>query len=184
MLEARGRVFGLDRAEAGERFLDAVLEEEVIDDAHLVDGLERRFVREDVEQVPVLGEQHGVRDARLGAEPVSALVDERRIFEVLVGAALDGIDQEERRGEPRTALREEIVAVPEPFAERGAVVVEDAVAVDVALNTCRAPSRAVSFRKNSTLCRQRHATRGKASAAGCCARRKANTSASVPYCER
>jgi hypothetical protein len=60
---------------------------------------------------------------------------ERRVFEVLVGAALDG----DRCGwacvEPRAALREEVVAMTQPFAQRREFVVLERVAIDGSLQT-------------------------------------------------
>ena len=116
--------------EACQRVIHAVLQKEVIRHAHRVAGIERGFVREDVEQRAVLAEHGGIRDARFAAELVGALVDERRIFEVLVAATLDGIERDELRGKERPALREELILVLQPFAERGRVVVHERVAID------------------------------------------------------
>ena len=87
-------------------------------------------MREDVEEARVLAAHGGVRDAEVVAELVGALVDERGVFELLVGAALDGVEEHELRGKERSALRDERVLVLQPFAERGGVVVDERVAVD------------------------------------------------------
>ena len=129
VLQPRRQRLGFDRVETRERFLHAVLQEEVIDHAHLIHRVERRLVREDVQQRLILRAEDGIRDAVLRADAMRALIDERRIFEVLVGAALDGIDLDELRVEPRPALREEVIAMPQPFAQRRRVVVHDRIRI-------------------------------------------------------
>ena len=116
--------------ETRERLLHAILQEELIRHAHAVHRVELRLVREDGEQVLVLTEHRRVCDAALVAEHVRALVHERAVFEVLVGAALDRIDRDELRRKERAASAEEVVAVLQEFAQRGRVIVDDRVAVD------------------------------------------------------
>ena len=49
---------------------------------------------------------------------------------MLVGALFDGVDAQDGRLEPRTALYQKILSVPQPFAEHAGVVVHHGVSGD------------------------------------------------------
>ena len=58
-----------------------------------------------------------------------ALIHQRRILQMLIRAPLDRVDAHELRVEVRPALPEEVIAVPQPLAQRRRVVVDDRVGI-------------------------------------------------------
>src|SRR5678816_2409023 len=104
--------------------------EKVIDSAQSVAGLERGLVREDAQQPLVLLANNGIGDGLLCAESMRTLIHQRAVFEMLVSAAFDRVDVDQLRVEPRSTLREKLILMPQPFAQRRAVVMDDGVAED------------------------------------------------------
>src|SRR5437764_659268 len=86
----------------------------------------------------VLLGQPAVQNFALPSEAVRARIDQRTVFQVLVCAPLNGVERYELGVDIRAALAQEAISVLEEFADRGNVVVEDAigperVVVDMAL---------------------------------------------------
>ena len=123
MLETCGQLGGIHGLEACQRFLHSVLEEKVINHAHAVHGIELRLVCQRGEELRVLLEHRRIREAPLAAEAVGALIDERAVFEVLVGLPFDGINCEQLAVE----VRAEVSAIPQKLPQRRRVVVEEGV---------------------------------------------------------
>ena len=125
-----------------------------------------------------------VEDGAFGAEPVGAGIDERRVFELLVGQAFDRIDVDQRRAQPRAGLGEHAAFMAEEFAQGDRIIVDQGVRVggrvpDAALGEA-GDEGAEEVRALAARATRRGRGRARAELA---ASRNASTSASVPFCE-
>jgi len=127
VLQSRGQIRRIDAREELGCLRHAILQQQVIDDRHQFRVVQLPAIAEHAQQPMVLGVEAVVQNLPPPAQLVRAGVDQRFVVQVFIALPQHGIDRQQRAGQVRPALVDELVGVLQEFGDRGRLVVFDGV---------------------------------------------------------
>ena len=127
VLESRGHLVRIDLRKGGQGFLDAILQQQIIDLRQLVIIVELPAIGEQFEEAVILLQKRALTICRRLTQRMGSGIDQRAIFQMLVLVTGHRIDDQQRTDQRPAALGHQVIGVQQELLSGRDVGMEEGI---------------------------------------------------------